>query len=162
MTKTHAYPFALVAMLALLVTYCAPSGSDESEAPTRVDQAVAAPVAVLQAETLREWKPSQAPRGLGLEILILADEADLTEEGLINLVKTLAGRADPVIIKAYLTREAYEAELADDLGPAWTSGYLFFYTKNGTRQGAYQGFNEIRWMQETGAFSEKLGTVTRL
>ena len=116
------------------------------------------PLQVIEHSVLRDWKPNRDYRGLGLEILV-SDEA--TEEELIELIQTLAGRRENVNIRVYSSNEAYRQEQRQSYGDAYKRGYLLFYIKNLTGRGPFDGFNEIRWMQETGHLSHKRGEKMR-
>ena len=113
---------------------------------------------VIEHSVLRDWKPNRDYRGLGLEILV-SDEA--TEEELIELIQTLAGRREHVNIRVYSSNEAYRQEQRQSYGDAYKRGYLLFYIKNLTGRGPFDGFNEIRWMQETGHLPHKRGEKMR-
>jgi hypothetical protein len=110
-------------------------------------------------EFLRQWKPNNELNGYGAEILL---NRDYSEIEFVSLIQKLAERHDPVIIRIFTSRKAYDQEQADNYGPEYKSGYILFYVKNMTGRGAYRGFNEIRWMQEIGKFSPKFGLKTRL
>ena len=83
-----------------------------------------------------------------------------TEDHLVDLIRTLSTGHDPVLIKAYGSDEAYQAEQNETYGDVWETGYLLFYVKNFTGRGAFSGFNEIRWMQQEGNLPHKLGEKT--
>jgi hypothetical protein len=108
---------------------------------------------------LRQWKPNDHPNGYGADILMTQD---LNESDLITLTQTLGNGHDPVVIRIFSSRAAYEAEKNKQFGDVYARGYILFYVKNLTGEGAYRGFNEIRWMQEKGKFSSKFGTKTKL
>jgi hypothetical protein len=108
---------------------------------------------------LRQWKPNNYPNGYGAEILLTQK---LNEMGLVALIKKLSEGRDPVIIRIFSTRAAYDAERNETYGDAYARGYILFYVKNLTGRGAYRGFNEIRWMQEKGQFSKKFGKKTKM
>lgn len=108
---------------------------------------------------LRRFQPDDAPNGYGADILL---NSELSEEGLIALVKRLAGSHDPVVIRIFTSRTAYAQEQSGNYGPEYDRDYILFYVKNLSGRGAYSGCNEIRWMQVTGRFSAKAGTKTRL
>jgi len=101
-------------------------------------------------------KPNDAANGFGADILL---QQELSEKELIQFVKQLAGRHDPVIIRIWKSRIAWQDE--DGVTPEFKTDYLLFYVKNKTGQGAYRGFNEIRWFQEIGEYSHKYGTQTK-
>lgn len=106
---------------------------------------------------LRQWKPMSRPGGLGADVLL---EQDVNVEQLVRFVEQLARAHDPVIIRVFTSREAYADQ--DGTTPAFQTGFLIFYVKNGTGRGPYRGFNEIRWMQEVGKFSSRFGQKTKL
>ena len=107
---------------------------------------------------LREFKPNNIQNGYGADILL---EDELSEQELVSFVKRLAGSHDPVVIRIFTSRIAYDQEQNDDYGPEYDSDYILFYVKNFSGRGAYRGCNEIRWMQATGEFSSKFGTKTK-
>ena len=109
-----------------------------------------------KATVLRAWRPYKAAGGCGADVLL---EADLSEADLIQLVKHLAGANDPVIIRVWTSRKAWQDE--DGTTPEFKTDYLLIYVRNGTGRGLYQGCNEIRWMQKVGKYSRKLGTKTK-
>jgi len=109
---------------------------------------------VIEHSVLRDWKPNNDYRGLGLEILV---SGGATEEELIELIQTLAAERDHANIRVYSSKEAYRQEQRQTYGAAYKSGYLLFYIKNLTGEGPFKGFNEIRWMQEKGHLPHKLG-----
>jgi len=110
-------------------------------------------------EILKSWRPNNEPTGYGAEILL---NMDYTEAEIISFVKQLATGHDPVVIRIFTSRNAYEQEQTGNYGPAYKSDYILFYVKNTTGRGAYRGFNEIRWMQEVGKYSSKFGLKTRM
>jgi len=112
------------------------------------------PLQVIEHSVLRDWKPNNGYRGLGLEILV-SDEA--TADELVALIKNLARRREHVHIRVYSSQEAYRQEQRQTYGDAYKSGYLLFYIKNLTGRGPFDGLNEIRWMQEKGHLPHKLG-----
>lgn len=116
----------------------------------------------LQYEVLREWKPNQAANGFGAEILLLDDIETVSEDELVTFVESLAGDHDPVSIRVFSSAEAYKAEQAETYGEPYAAGYILMYVRNKTGRGAYGGFDEIRWMQQTGPFAEKFGETTKL
>ncbi|GAJ05393.1 unnamed protein product [marine sediment metagenome] len=107
---------------------------------------------------LREFKPNNIQKGYGADILL---EDELSEQELVSFVKHLAGSHDPVLIRIFTSRIAYDQEQNDNYGPEYDSDYILFYVKNFSGSGAYRGCNEIRWMQATGKFSSKFGTKTK-
>lgn len=128
-----------------------------SEAPQRPPTPQDA-TAEVSYTTLRQWQPNSEPHGLGLDILL---HGRVTKERVIDLAKRLSRGRDPVLVRGFLTRAAYDEEQADTLTPEYDRGYLFFYVKNTTGRGAYRGFNEIRWMQAEGEFSHLFGQNTK-
>ena len=109
---------------------------------------------VIEHSVLRKWNPNNDFRGLGLEILV-SEEA--TEDQLVELIKTLAAASDHVNIRVYSSEEAYREEQSQSYGEAYQRGYLLFYVKNLSGNGPFDGFNEIRWMQQAGNLPHKLG-----
>ena len=116
-------------------------------------------VPVVEYEILDSFKPNKEPNGFGAVILL---KSDLSENKLISFVKKIAANYDPVLIRVFISREAYQQEKTNNYGQEYKSGYILFYVKNKTGRGAYRGFNEIRWMQEVGKFSGKFGLKTKL
>ncbi len=116
------------------------------------------PVQVIEHSILRDWKPNNDYRGLGLEILV-SEKA--TEDELVALIKKLAAGREHVNIRVYSSQEAYRQEQRQTYGDAYKRGYLLFYVKNLTGRGPFDGLNEIRWMQEKGDFPYKLGERMR-
>ncbi len=116
------------------------------------------PFQVIEHAVLRDWKPNNDYRGLGMEILV-SDKA--TADELVALIKKLAAGREHVNIRVYSSREAYRQEQRQTYGDAYQSGYLLFYIKNLSGRGPFDGLNEIRWMQEKGHLSHKLGEKTR-
>ncbi len=112
-----------------------------------------ASVQVIEHSVLRDWKPNNDYRGLGLEILV-SEEA--TAHELVALIKKLAAGREHVNIRIYSSKEAYRQGQRQTYGDAYKSGYLLFYIKNLTGRGPFDGLNEIRWMQEKGHLPHKL------
>ena len=114
--------------------------------------------AKVQFAYLRQFKHGKVQNGFGADVLL---KDDLSERELIALVKQLAGSHDPVLIRIFTSRLAYNQERNNKYGPEYNSDYILFYVKNFSSLPAYRGSNEIRWMQETGKFSSKFGTKTK-
>jgi hypothetical protein len=116
---------------------------------------------------LRQWKPDNMPNGFGADILL---KSDLNQKEIISFIEflttefiTYANTEDaPILIRLWSSKLAYEQDQERDFGDEFRQGFLVFYVKNLTGKGAYNGFNEIRWMQEKGRFSDIFGTVTRI
>ena len=69
---------------------------------------------------------------------------------------------DPVFIKIYLSRKAYQEKLTGNYSVEYDRGFLLFYVKNITlSSSAYYGCDEIRWMQAKGKFSNLFGHKTK-
>lgn len=137
----------------------------EVVAQAQVDQVVSEPEEetspkIISFETLREWDPDQEPEAIGLEILINKDQA--TEENIVALVRDIAGDKQKAFIKVYQDKQAWDEEKTGDYTEASKSGYLAIYVKNITNNGAYRGFNEIRWFQMQGQLEHLDGTVTKM
>jgi hypothetical protein len=115
-------------------------------------------------EVLRQGEPYEEDtnNGLGLEILLKEKESDLTKKGIVKFINTIEKDKDPVNIRIFLSRKAYEDEQNENYSDEYDKGYLLFYVKNTTVDRAYYGFNEIRWMQEKGKFSNLFGNKTKL
>ena len=110
---------------------------------------------------LRSWKPGNAANGYGADVLINDGLDQVDESHLVALVQSLSSGRDPAVIRVYSSRAAFEQGGNNVFGDEWKSGYILFYVRNATGRGAYRGFNEIRWMQEIGKFSDKYGTQTQ-
>ncbi len=110
-------------------------------------------------DIIEQWKPDNKPNGYGA-VILLNQEYD--ERELIDLIKSISSKKDPVVIRLFTSRKAYNQEKSGSYGPEYDSDYILFYVKNLTRSGAYRGCNEIRWMQVSGKFSSKAGTKSRL
>ena len=151
----------MTALMLAMILACGGVGTDSSTpAPTPPQSAPsAAPQIDIAYSTLRKWSPNDAAAGLGLEIVLEQD--DLAEKD-IDLIKQLSSGHDPVVIRVFTSKTAYEQEQANNFGPEYKSDHLLMYVKNGTGSGAYSGFNEIRWMQEVGEFADKYGAKTQL
>ena len=134
----------------------APIQTDISETVEPQEEEI--PVQVVEHSVLRDWKPNNDYRGLGLEILV-SEEA--TADELVALIKKLAAGREHVNIRVYSSKEAYRQEQRQTYGDAYKRGYLLFYIKNLTGRGPFDGFNEIRWMQETGHLPHKRGEKMR-
>ncbi len=130
----------------------APIQTDISETIEPQEEEI--PLPLIEHFVLRDWKPNNDYRGLGLEILV-SEEA--TEEELIELIQTLAAGREHVNIRVYSTKEAYRQEQRQTYGDAYKSGYLLFYIKNLSGRGPFDGLNEVRWMQQKGHLPHKLG-----
>lgn len=124
--------------------------------PTQTSTPV--PQQVVNYSVIEEWKPDKNPNGFGADILL---EEDLTQEELISFIKYLSGDYDPVLIRIYTSQQAYDQEQSRKYGNEWREGYVIFYVKNLTGEGAYSGLNEIRWMQEIGKFSDLFGQAIK-
>lgn len=156
----------IIAVLATcFVMFACNSSEDDfhrSFSKSNTDESIEEPELSLKYSVLRQWKPNDMPNGFGAEILL--DEAieELEESDLVAFIRMLAKNSDPVNIRIFTSRVAYEQEQNSNYGPEYNSDYLLAYIKNYTRRGAFQGFNEIRWMQEDGKFSSKFGITTKL
>jgi hypothetical protein len=106
----------------------------------------------------RQWKPNDNPNGFGADILL---EDDLDKEGLIAFIISLSVDYDPVLITIWTSEVAYDQNEKGEFGDEFREGFIAVYVKNFTGVGAYAGFNEIRWMQEIGKFSDLFGEVTK-
>ncbi len=112
------------------------------------------PFQVIEHAVLRDWKPNNDYRGLGMEILV-SDKA--TADELVALIKKLAAGREHVNIRVYSSQEAYRQEQRQTYGEAYKRGYLLFYVKNLSGRGPFDGSNEIRWMQEQGHLPHRRG-----
>lgn len=111
-------------------------------------------------DKLREWNPNNDPQAIGLEILVFKE--DVTKENIIKLVESITSGAQKAIVKVYQNRQAWEEEQSGNYTDVYNEGYLAFYVKNLTNNGAYGGFNEVRWFQEKGILKNLFGTKTEL
>ncbi len=134
----------------------APIQTDISETVKPQEEQI--PRQVIEHSVLRDWKPNNDYRGLGLEILV-SDQTTANE--LVALIRKLAARREHVNIRVYSSQEAYRQGQRQTYGDAYKNGYLLFYVKNLSGRGPFDGLNEIRWMQEKGQLSHKLGEKTR-
>ena len=130
----------------------APIQTDISETVEPQEKQI--PRQVIEHSVLRDWKPNNDYRGLGMEILV-SDQT--TADELVALIRKLAARREHVNIRVYSSQEAYRQEQRQTYGDAYKSGYLLFYIKNLSGRGPFEGLNEIRWMQEKGHLPHKLG-----
>ncbi len=125
------------------------------------------PSQLISFSFLRQWKPNNMPNGFGADILL---KSKLNKEGIISFIKFLTTdfityadtRDSPILITLWSSKTAYEQNQSRDFGDEFRKGFLVFYVKNLTGQGAYNGYNEIRWMQKKGRFSDLFGTKTYL
>ncbi len=115
---------------------------------------------VINFDKLREWNPNDDSQAIGLEILVSKD--DVTEESIINLVKSITSNTQKSVVKIYQNRQAWEEEQSGNYTDVYNQDYLAVYVKNLSDSGAYRGFNEIRWMQEEGDLQDLFGTKTKL
>ncbi len=118
--------------------------------------------ATLTYEVLKgPWHPYEAATGLGLEILI---PESATQEGIIQLLRQLSAARDPVSIRVWTSRIAYENEMRNLYGSSYDDLYarhlICMYTKNLTVRRAFFGSNEIKWIQEKGKFAHLQGQTT--
>ena len=164
----------------ILMVSCSDSGHakseptpDQSEAPgglesvehelqaaaARRKSAPAPSAPKIDYEVLRRWKPDNAARGLGMELLL---RSDLDKSELVRFLRDLCKGKDPVMVRVYTSRKVWENERRDVYGDEYGKHFILLYVKNGTGRGAYRGCNEIRWMQETGRFSSLFGTKQRM
>ena len=144
-------------MLTFLCCVILISCGKPSEPPSLESKQQSLPM--VQHTKLRTWRPDKNPAGYGADLLVTQS---VTKNQLIALIKQLSQGHDPVVIRIFTSREAYDAEKNEQYGDIYAKGYILFYVKNGTGQGAYRGFNEIRWMQEKGKFADKFGAKTKL
>ncbi len=103
---------------------------------------------------LRQWKPQNISSAFGAEILL---HDDLSKSEIIAFIKQIGNRKNPVVIKIYLSRIAYDNQNNNIFDEKYKKGYLLYYIKNNKR-----GTNEIRWFQEIGKFSHLNGQKTKL
>ena len=117
---------------------------------------------------LASWKPNNEANGFGADILL---EETVSQEEIVAFVQYLADDFNkytsdkansPICIRIWSNQLAFEQDQKREFGNEFRTGYLLFFVRNLTKKGAYKGFNEIRWMQEIGQFSNLFGQVTKL
>ena len=117
---------------------------------------------------LASWKPNSEANGFGADVLL---EDELNKEEIVTFVKYLADdfnrytndkTTSPICIRIWSSELAFEQNQKLEFGDEFRTGYLVYFVRNLTNKGAYKGFNEIRWMQEIGKFSELFGQKTKL
>ena len=87
---------------------------------------------------------------------------EITKNNLIEICNEFNKEYDAVVVKIYSSKDGYSALKNNVFNDAFYSDYLLFYVKNNTGEGAYKGFNEIRWMQEKGALGDLFGLKHKL
>jgi len=117
-------------------------------------------VTTIQHTTLRQWNPDSDWRAVGLDILV--SENDVTKNNIVTLVRALSTGKDKAVINVYLDKKAWDEDQSGNYSQVHKNGYLAMYIKNLTSNGAYRGFNEVRWMQENGELQELFGTETKM
>lgn len=112
-------------------------------------------------KTLREWNPNKNSNAIGLDILI--DKKYASKDQIKELLNEIVGNNELANILIFTSKKAW-IEVNESSKPTNESleNYIAFYVKNETGEGAYRGFNEIRWMQENGNLSNLYGTNTKL
>lgn len=151
--KLHLFAITMI----LLIFFSCSENKDKGKQKNNSENVVF--IQNINYKILRQWKPNSSSNGFGAEILLL-DKLDKNE--VIKFVKGISGSKDPVKINIYTSQEAYNAENNQSYGEEYSKGFLLVYIKNGTNKGAYKGVNEIRWMQETGSFSDLFGSKTKI
>lgn len=124
------------------------------------------PILTKDFSFLRQWKPNHEPNGFGVDILL---ESNFRKEEIIlfiefitrDFIKYLDSDKEPILIRLWKTQIAHEQNENKVFRKEFREGYIAFYVKNLNGKGAYSGFNEIRWMQEIGEFSDLFGQVTK-
>jgi len=147
--------FILVLVLLLLVAIMGCSNGEN--ATTEQKPEVSLEYSILKGP----WQPNDDPNGYGADILLKENLDDLTKQDIIDFIKALTHDKDPVVVRIYTSEVAYQQEQANNYGKEYKEGFLLIYIKNNTGKGAYQGVNEIRWMQEKGKFSNLFGEKTK-
>ena len=112
-------------------------------------------------EVVRSWKPDGKTNGLGLELVLSNNLNDITKEDMISFIRKIADKKDPATITVYASKAAY-VDAKGNYGEEAQKGHILSYVKNNSGNGAFQGFNEIRWMQEKGRFENLFGETTTL
>jgi len=133
------------------------ASSSEENGAVSPPSPVEAPVTP-KYSVLRQWLPNNQPQGFGADILL---EQDATLEELTSFLKGLGNDKDPVSISVYTSRQVYLDAQKDKYGKPYKQHFVAMYVKNGRGRGAFSGFNEIRWMQEEGTYSQMFGKVTK-
>ena len=122
----------------------------------------------LKFSLLASWKPNSEANGFGADVLL---EDELNKEEIVTFVKYLADDFNrytsdkttaPICIRIWSSELAFEQNQKSEFGEEFRTGYLVYFVRNLTKKGVYRGFNEIRWMQEKGKFSELFGQKTKL
>lgn len=113
-------------------------------------------------DILEKWFPDKDTKGIGLTILLLDEIDNINKEDLIDFVNKMGKNKPKVSIKVYSDIEAYNEDKNNTYTDKHKEGLIFVSVKNKTDIGAFQGFNEIRWMQEIGKFSDMFGQVTKI
>ena len=152
----------LLIVALILIVIIAGCGNKKEETAPRPEQTKEAEeqIEVINYVVLREWKPNEDPKAIGMEILIA--EEDVSKENIVNLVRSIGKDSKKALIKIYQDKEAWEGEKTGIYGEIYDKGYLVFYVKNLTDTGAYSGLNEIRWFQEIGELEDLFGESTEL
>lgn len=145
----------------MVIVGCAEEDQQRTEQIIEEELSVQEPVEPpIDYSIFREWNPDDDPQAVGLEILI--SENDATKENIENLVKSLSNNVRKTAIKVFQSRQAWEEEQSGDYTDAYDSGYLVYYVKNVSGSGAFQGRNEIRWLQAEGQLEHLMGSSTQL
>jgi hypothetical protein len=108
-------------------------------------------------DKLREWYPDNDLSAIGLEILVSRD--DVTKENIIKLAESISSKTQKAVVKFYQSKEAWAEEKSGSYTEVYDQDYLAFYVKNLTGKGAYNGLNEIRWMQAEGDLQDLTTTI---
>lgn len=111
---------------------------------------------------LRSWNPNKDRDAIGMDILI--EKKYISEEKIKQLINEIVGKRTEVAnILVFTSKNAWkEGERGSNFTDDYSKNYIAFFVKNLSGKGAYDGFNEIRWMQEIGNLSEKYGGKTEL
>jgi len=142
----------IVVMLGLMISGC----GQQIEKGTKDREEIPKTETTAPFIYLHQWKPYNMSNGFGADILL---QQDLSEQELVAFIQQLADNHNPVIIRVWTSRKAYQDEYAET--PEFKTDYLLYYVKNMTSRRPYCGCNEIRWMQEKGKFSSLYGTQTK-
>jgi hypothetical protein len=113
--------------------------------------------APIKYTVIHQWQPNNLPEALGMDVLL---ESEPSPQELVDFLIELGARNDPVVIHVYGSMEAYDD--AERTSQAYKEGYIASYKKDLTGSEPDSKQNEVRWMQESGAYSALFGTVTRL
>ncbi len=147
-----------VALVLVLIYWISSVCSNNDSSPTTETQIESSVIEnkaeIITYEILRKWNPKNDKKAVGLDVLITKEDA--TEESIIDLVKHLAPNNVLVANVIIFTSRSSWVDLRNgsDFNDDMRKNYVAYYVKNISTDGAFTGFNEIRWMQGIGEFSD--------